>query len=107
MAELSLEVETAEDAPGLESLQRRLEHSFQTALNLRVPIRLVPPGSLPRFEMKAQALGQKDRVSPGYGLYRQLDSATLSAVHRDKLSDKVRDRAGGRWFAEGLRPNEA
>jgi phenylacetate-CoA ligase len=54
MAELALEVEAAEGAPGLESLQRRLEHSFQTALNLRVPIRLVPPGSLPRFEMKAR-----------------------------------------------------
>jgi phenylacetate-CoA ligase len=53
MAELSLEVETAEGAAGLDTLQRRLEQSFQTALNLRVPIRLLPAGSLPRFEMKA------------------------------------------------------
>jgi len=53
LAELSLEVETAAEAAGLASLQRRLEHSFQTALNLRVPVRLLPPGSLPRFEMKA------------------------------------------------------
>jgi phenylacetate-CoA ligase len=53
MAELLLEVEAAEGAAGLESLPRRLEQSFQTALNLRVPVRLLPPGSLPRFEMKA------------------------------------------------------
>jgi phenylacetate-CoA ligase len=54
MAELCLEVETAPNSPGLASLQRRLEQSFQTVLNLRVPVRLVPPGSLPRFEMKAR-----------------------------------------------------
>jgi phenylacetate-CoA ligase len=53
MTELSLEIETAEEASGLNTLQRRLEQSFQTILNLRVPIRLLPPGSLPRFEMKA------------------------------------------------------
>jgi phenylacetate-coenzyme A ligase PaaK-like adenylate-forming protein len=35
-------------------MQRRIEQSFQTALNLRVPVRLLAPGSLPRFEMKAQ-----------------------------------------------------
>ena len=54
MAELSLEVEAAANSPGLASLPRRLEQSFQTALNLRVPVVLLPPGSLPRFEMKAQ-----------------------------------------------------
>lgn len=53
MAELALEVEVADSsAPG--SLQRRLEQAFQSSLHLRVPIRLLPPGSLPRFEMKAQ-----------------------------------------------------
>jgi phenylacetate-CoA ligase len=53
MAELSLEIEAGEEAAGLNTLQRRVEQSFQTALNLRVPVRLLPPGSLPRFEMKA------------------------------------------------------
>jgi phenylacetate-CoA ligase len=53
MAELSLEIEAGEEAAGLSTLQRRVEQSFQTALNLRVPVRLLPPGSLPRFEMKA------------------------------------------------------
>ena len=54
MAELCLEVETAPGSPALPSLQRRLEQAFQTVLNLRVPVLLLPPGSLPRFEMKAQ-----------------------------------------------------
>jgi phenylacetate-CoA ligase len=54
MIELSLEVEPAANSPGLDSLPRRLEQSLQAALNLRVPVILLPPGSLPRFEMKAQ-----------------------------------------------------
>ena len=54
MPELSLEVEAAANSPGVASLPRRLEQSLQTALNLRVPVVLVPAGSLPRFEMKAQ-----------------------------------------------------
>lgn len=54
MTELSLEVEPSENACELAALQTQLEHTFQTALNLRVPVRLLPPGSLPRFEMKAQ-----------------------------------------------------
>jgi phenylacetate-CoA ligase len=54
MPELSLEVETGADSPGPESLCRRLEQSFQTALHLRVPVMLAPAGSLPRSEMKSQ-----------------------------------------------------
>ena len=53
MAELAVEVETAGDGPEAAGVRNRLEQSFQTALNLRVPVRLMPPGSLPRFEMKA------------------------------------------------------
>jgi phenylacetate-CoA ligase len=52
MAELSLDLEGGEQLPA--SLPARLEQSFQTVLNLRVPVRLLPAGSLPRFEMKAQ-----------------------------------------------------
>ena len=53
MTELALEIEVA-DSAAPPALQRRLEQTFQSLLNLRVPIRLLPPGSLPRFEMKAQ-----------------------------------------------------
>jgi phenylacetate-CoA ligase len=54
MTELTLEVEAGANNSGLTSLPRRLEQSFHTTLNLRVPVVLVPAGSLPRFEMKAQ-----------------------------------------------------
>ena len=53
LAELSVDVETGPDCADPAAVQRRIEQSFQTALNLRVPVRLLPPGSLPRFEMKA------------------------------------------------------
>ena len=53
LAELSVEVETGANCADPVSVQHRLEQSFQTALNLRVPVRLLPHGSLPRFEMKA------------------------------------------------------
>jgi len=54
MPELSLEVETASNGATVATLPRRLEQSIQSALHLRVPVVLLPAGSLPRFEMKAQ-----------------------------------------------------
>ena len=54
MAELSLEIEPMGKDIEARSLQHRLERSLQTVLNLRVPVRVLPAGSLPRFEMKAQ-----------------------------------------------------
>jgi phenylacetate-CoA ligase len=53
MAELAVEVEAATGTPDPASLPPRLQQAIQTALNLRVPVRLLPPGSLPRFEMKS------------------------------------------------------
>jgi phenylacetate-CoA ligase len=54
MAEMSLEIEVNEIEVKGAALQGRLEREMQTVLNLRVPVRLLPAGSLPRFEMKAQ-----------------------------------------------------
>lgn len=54
MTELSVEIEPDQNGGEVASLQGRLERSLQTILNLRIPVRLLPPGSLPRFEMKAQ-----------------------------------------------------
>lgn len=54
MRELVVEVEPASGCAEPEALQQRLEVSFQSALNLRVPVFLLPTGTLPRFEMKAQ-----------------------------------------------------
>jgi phenylacetate-CoA ligase len=51
---LRVEIETASDANDPGTLARRLEDLIQTRLALRVPVRAVEPGTLPRFEMKAR-----------------------------------------------------
>jgi phenylacetate-CoA ligase len=53
LAELLLDIELSANCPNPGAIQSRLEQAFQTALNLRVTVRLLPPASLPRFEMKA------------------------------------------------------
>jgi phenylacetate-CoA ligase len=54
MTELSLEIEPVENCSEGTSLQERVERLVQSVLSLRVPVRVLPRGSLPRFEMKAQ-----------------------------------------------------
>jgi phenylacetate-CoA ligase len=54
LAELAVTIEPGPEAGDPAALARRLEHAFQSALQLRVPVRAVPPGTLPRFEMKAK-----------------------------------------------------
>jgi len=54
MAELSLQIDPSPDCADVAGLVRKLESSFETALALRVPIRLVPFGTLPRSEMKSR-----------------------------------------------------
>jgi phenylacetate-CoA ligase len=54
MTEMLLEIEPNGKPGETNGLQQRLERLLQTLLNLRIPVRLLAPGSLPRFEMKAQ-----------------------------------------------------
>ena len=53
LAEMSIEVEpeSPDQEPGLSA---RLESVLRDALALRIPVTVVPAGSLPRFEMKAK-----------------------------------------------------
>ena len=53
MRTLSLEVELAGSADG-SAIVARLVGRLRDALGLTVPVRLVAPGALPRFEMKAR-----------------------------------------------------
>jgi phenylacetate-CoA ligase len=53
MADLSLEIEM-DPAANAATIQAQLEQTFQSTLHLRVPVHVLPTGSLPRFEMKAQ-----------------------------------------------------
>ena len=54
LTELSVSVEPRPGLENAEALTRQLEGAFESALNLRVPVTVVPPETLPRFEMKAQ-----------------------------------------------------
>jgi phenylacetate-CoA ligase len=54
LTDIALEFETHSEGPSSLALQKQLQQAFQTALNLRVAVRVLPRGSLPRFEMKAQ-----------------------------------------------------
>jgi phenylacetate-CoA ligase len=54
LAELRLEIEPVKEIRDLEGLLARVGKAFETTLALRVPVSAVPPGTLPRFEMKAQ-----------------------------------------------------
>ena len=54
LAELSVQIEPTPGCPDSPALVKRLEKSFEDALALRVPVKTVPAGTLPRFEMKAK-----------------------------------------------------
>jgi phenylacetate-CoA ligase len=54
LPEMKLQIEPSQNCADTARLVHHLERSFETALSLRVPIQLVPPGSLPRFEMKGR-----------------------------------------------------
>ncbi|MFN7138028.1 MAG: phenylacetate--CoA ligase family protein [Limisphaerales bacterium] len=54
LPELSIELEATEKCADDRLLSRAVEKKLQSALSLRVPVRCVARGSLPRFEMKAK-----------------------------------------------------
>jgi len=54
LPELSIQVEAAAGHAHDATLTHRLEAALTNAFALRIPVSIVPPGSLPRFEMKAR-----------------------------------------------------
>ena len=54
LTELSVEIEMADSGPDAVAVVTRLEKTFDQALALRVPVRVVPKGTLPRFELKSK-----------------------------------------------------
>lgn len=54
LTELDLTVEPEAECPDAKELGRRIEKAFEQSFALRVPVRVVAPGALPRFEMKAR-----------------------------------------------------
>ncbi len=54
LVEITLHAEPAATVPDPTALALELEKALQTALNLRIPVTLAAPGTLPRHEMKAR-----------------------------------------------------
>jgi phenylacetate-CoA ligase len=54
LTEMAVKIEPAPDCTDLAGLLRRVAHSFQSTFSLRIPVTAVPPGGLPRFELKAK-----------------------------------------------------
>jgi len=54
MAELSVTIEAAPDCPDPKALLESITQALQNATSIRVPVDLVEPGTLPRYEMKAK-----------------------------------------------------
>jgi len=53
LAQIALKVEPLPEVPDASALAHSIEIELQTAFNLRIPVSIVQPGQLPRFEMKA------------------------------------------------------
>jgi phenylacetate-CoA ligase len=54
LAQLRLDIEPEPGVSDPSALARAIETALQTAFNLRIPVAVVPCGTLPRFEMKAK-----------------------------------------------------
>jgi phenylacetate-CoA ligase len=54
LLEISIEIEPRPGCTDVDALVNRLEKTFETGFALRIPVTAMPPGSLPRFEMKAR-----------------------------------------------------
>ena len=54
MWSLSLEVEPVRGAPDVATIPSKISQQLREALGLTIPVYLVEPGGLPRFEMKAR-----------------------------------------------------
>ena len=54
LTQISIRLEPRPEVTDPGALAARVQAALQDALHLRVPVQPVPPGQLPRFEMKAR-----------------------------------------------------
>ena len=54
LRELAVEIELLSGTDGASSVSTRLADALRDALGLRVPLKVVDTGTLPRFELKAR-----------------------------------------------------
>lgn len=62
MTQMTVYVETTAQDSGAVDPTRSLQAAFRNHLSLRVPVRVVEPGSLPRFELKAKRWVRKGKA---------------------------------------------
>jgi phenylacetate-coenzyme A ligase PaaK-like adenylate-forming protein len=63
MTELNLRIEAVARAGDDSELAGRVQSKFRAAFNLRVPVIVCPPGTLPRGEMKSQRWVRKNDMA--------------------------------------------
>jgi len=54
LTEMSVQIEPAPECKDRDAVARAVQQKFEAAWSLRVPVRAVPPGALPRYELKAK-----------------------------------------------------
>jgi len=54
LPQVTIQLEPVADCADAAALSQRIETALRTAFKLRVPVALVPSGTLPRFELKAK-----------------------------------------------------
>ena len=64
LVELEVVIEPTVDCPEASAMAAKLESDLRDVFSLRIPVRIAPSGSLPRFEMKAQRW-QHTAIAPG------------------------------------------
>jgi phenylacetate-CoA ligase len=62
MTELRIELEPAPHCPDPNTLAEAVAAALRAAFNLRIPVSLAPPGTLPRFELKARRWIRRDEA---------------------------------------------
>jgi phenylacetate-CoA ligase len=54
LVEMAIEIEPEPSCAEPAILARRIQDDLQLAFSLRIPVTFVPPGTLPRYELKAR-----------------------------------------------------
>lgn len=65
MPEMTLQIEPAPECADTAALRQAVEMALRAAFNLRIPVSVVTPGTLPRYELKARRWVRVDSTEVG------------------------------------------
>jgi phenylacetate-CoA ligase len=63
LPEITIQLEPVANCADAAALAQEIESALRTAFNLRVPVTLVPSGTLPRFELKARRWVREETIA--------------------------------------------